>query len=807
ADQHKTVYYNNQGQMLYGQQQINGHWYLFDNVTGAMKTGLQYIADQHKTVYYNNQGQMLYGTQKINNEVYTFDKITGALKENVKNGQYQENGHWYLYKDNIKQTGFQYITDQHKTVYYNNQGQMLYGWQTIQGKKYYFETSTGARTEGKASINGNEYNFDKDGVLIVSAPTFTGVADTSVKKSAGSFDPMAGVSATDSNGNKVDVSVSGSVDTSKSGSYTLTYSAKDADGNTATATRKVTVVNDVKPAFTGVDDTSVKESAGSFDPMAGVSATDSNGNKVDVSVSGSVDTSKSGSYTLTYSAKDADGNTATATRKVTVVNDVKPAFTGVDDTSVKESAGSFDPMAGVSATDSNGNKVDVSVSGSVDTSKSGSYTLIYSAKDADGNTATATRKVTVVNDVKPAFTGVDDTSVKKSAGSFDPMAGVSATDSNGNKVDVSVSGSVDTSKSGSYTLIYSAKDADGNTATATRKVTVVNDVKPAFTGVDDTSVKKSAGSFDPMAGVSATDSNGNKVDVSVSGSVDTSKSGSYTLTYSAKDADGNTATATRKVTVVNDVKPTINNANDVTIGLGENFDALKGVSATDSDGNSIPVTLNGQRSQTVDTSKEGNYTIYYDAEDSLGNTVEIKRVISVKTIQAKSISISGPNSLKVGQTSNLKANFSPDNTTNKTITWSSSNTAAATIDDSGNVKGVGVGSTTITAETPSGIKSTFSINVDKTVAASVEFEGMSTTIDSNGARYSKSFNIKNNGTIPLTVINAYFSNSPISSFEKKVIEPGSSVSYSWSAPFNLNQNAFQYVVQDDYGNSVTLSLN
>ncbi|ULQ50589.1 hypothetical protein J6864_11160 [Liquorilactobacillus nagelii] len=180
---------------------------------------------------------MLYGTQKINNEVYTFDKITGALKENVKNGQYQENGHWYLYKDNIKQTGFQYITDQHKTVYYNNQGQMLYGqqqinghwylfdnatgtmetgfqyiasqhktvyynnqgqmlygWQTIQGKKYYFETSTGARTEGKASINGNEYNFDKDGVLIVSAPTFTGVDDTSVKKSAGSRCQVLGYS-------------------------------------------------------------------------------------------------------------------------------------------------------------------------------------------------------------------------------------------------------------------------------------------------------------------------------------------------------------------------------------------------------------------------------------------------------------------------------------------------------------------------------------------------------------------------------------------------------------------------------------
>jgi arabinogalactan endo-1,4-beta-galactosidase len=77
-EQHKAVYYNNQGQMQYGQQNINGHWYLFDKVTGAMKTGFQTIPEQHKTVYYNNQGQMVYGTQKINGKTYHFNPVTGA---------------------------------------------------------------------------------------------------------------------------------------------------------------------------------------------------------------------------------------------------------------------------------------------------------------------------------------------------------------------------------------------------------------------------------------------------------------------------------------------------------------------------------------------------------------------------------------------------------------------------------------------------------------------------------------------------------------------------------------------------------
>jgi len=41
-------------------------------------------------------------------------------------------------------TGFQYIANQHKIVYYNNNGQMLYGFQKIKGKTYHFNTQTGA---------------------------------------------------------------------------------------------------------------------------------------------------------------------------------------------------------------------------------------------------------------------------------------------------------------------------------------------------------------------------------------------------------------------------------------------------------------------------------------------------------------------------------------------------------------------------------------------------------------------------------------------------------------------------------------
>lgn len=81
-EQNKTVYYDkNTGKMLYGQQYIDGHWYLFDNATGAMKTGWQTIKNQNKTVYYNKQGQMVYGKQVIDGKTYNFNTSTGAVNK------------------------------------------------------------------------------------------------------------------------------------------------------------------------------------------------------------------------------------------------------------------------------------------------------------------------------------------------------------------------------------------------------------------------------------------------------------------------------------------------------------------------------------------------------------------------------------------------------------------------------------------------------------------------------------------------------------------------------------------------------
>ncbi len=76
-------------------------------------------------------------------------------------------------------------------------------------------------------------------------------------------------------------------------------------------------------------------------------------------------------------------------------------------------------------------------------------------------------------------------------------------------------------------------------------------------------------------------------------------------------------------------------------------------------------------------------------------------------IDVTSVSIDKPQiSIVIGNTATLEATVTPSNATNKALSWSSSNTSVATVDTNGNVKGVSVGTATITVKSSNNIIAT-----------------------------------------------------------------------------------------------------
>src|SRR5207249_10496888 len=410
------------------------------------------------------------------------------------------------------------------------------------------------------------------------------------------------------------------------GAYTLTYTATDPSGNSTSATRIVNVVDTTKPLITlnGTDPLTVECHSSFTDP--GATATDACTGSLAVTTSGSVNANTPGAYTLTYTATDTSGNSASATRIVNVVDTTKPLITlnGADPLTVECHSSFTDP--GATATDACAGSLAVMTSGSVNANTPGAYTLTYTATDPSGNSTSATRIVNLVDTTKPVITlnGADPLTVECHSSFTDP--GATASDACAGSLAVMTSGSVNANTPGAYTLTYTATDPSGNSTSATRIVNLVDTTKPLITlnGTDPLTVECHSSFTDP--GATATDACAGSLAVMTSGSVNANTPGAYTLTYTATDPSGNTATATRTVNVAETTEPviTINGANRLKVDWHSAF-TDPGASATDRCAGSVSLTTSG----TVDANTPGTYTLTYSAIDPSGNTATAARTVEV----------------------------------------------------------------------------------------------------------------------------------------------------------------------------------
>ncbi|OZG63961.1 methyltransferase [Bifidobacterium hapali] len=342
------------------------------------------------------------------------------------------------------------------------------------------------------------------------------------------------------------------------------------------------------PVISGVADVYVVQKS-TFDPLAGVSATDNVDGKVEVTVEpSSVDTSAAvGTVTtLTYTATDKAGNKATATRKVTIVEktvDVDEAKTAITGEGVKDGKATVAKgktlalTASVAPADATNVTVEWSVSdaavASVAAASDGSRGAVVKA--LRGGKATVTLKVYQINPVglkpgekKLVATKTVEINVPKTATSVEPLADVTVFA--GRAPELPKTATVvydDGSKESGKAIAWDAEQfvdwpkAQIGFSTVlngtveglpiTVKVTVVNDSEaPVFAGVDDKTITVGT-AFDPLAGVSASDNADGDVtaNITVEGTVDTAKAGSYALTYTVSDSYGNVTTAVRTITV------------------------------------------------------------------------------------------------------------------------------------------------------------------------------------------------------------------------------------------------------------------
>ncbi|MDH3430791.1 MAG: DUF5011 domain-containing protein [Gammaproteobacteria bacterium] len=217
--------------------------------------------------------------------------------------------------------------------------------------------------------------------------------------------------------------------------------------------------------------------------------------------------------------------------------------------------------AGATAVDEADGAVDAVITfNDVDTTALGTYSVIYTATDATGNEATATRTVTVVDTTPPVVAAPADVSMEATGPTTSVDIGTaSATDYIG---PVSIGSDAPAAfEVDEITVIWQATDGAGNSATAPQSVTVTDTLGPVIAIIGDNPLTLDASSEPYMdAGATAFD----LVDLDVTdrilttSNVDPTVIGSYSVSYSATDTRDNDAMpVTRTVNVVDNTDPVI----------------------------------------------------------------------------------------------------------------------------------------------------------------------------------------------------------------------------------------------------------
>ena len=406
-------------------------------------------------------------------------------------------------------------------------------------------------------VNVGEY---EDYGLVLSRdnarPVITLKGDDTVFIEVGTTYNDSGARATDASEGDISSEIESTtdLDINSVGYYTYEYNVTDKSGNAAEPViRHIYVLSDLtKPIITLNPGNTACIEANRLNPPyndPGATATDNRAPfnlNPSIKVSGFVDTRRIGTYTLTYSVMDVAGNKASVTRNVCVVDTKAPEIRNIGSTDVQVGSVWVDNTSAYDDYDDNPAFTKTwDANGILNTTIVNDYTIEYKAVDQSGNDTSVVVTYHVDDFIPPVINLNTLPVVYHEVRTPYVSVPVTVTDNYYSGGNVSVSppvSNVDPTVLGTYTEVFSARDASGNKSTTTRTVIVVDTKAPKIWGEN---IRGCVGeNIWPMWGLSTTDNYYSPAQLKgliqiVAQNVNPMEEGWYTITYRVTDPSGN----------------------------------------------------------------------------------------------------------------------------------------------------------------------------------------------------------------------------------------------------------------------------
>ncbi len=474
---------------------------------------------------------------------------------------------------------------------------------------------------------------------------------------------------------------------SEVGSYDITVTTTDESGNSETTTFTIDVEDTTKPTVESVAD-QTQEINTEMTPIK-IEATDNSGQAVTNKVDGLPDgvtfdeatntisgtPSEVGSYDITVTTTDESGNATETTFTIDVEDTIKPTVESIAG-QTQEINTEMTPIK-IEATDNSDQTVTNKVEGLPDgvtfdettntisgtPSKVGSYDITVTTTDESGNSETTTFTISVEDTTKPTVEDITDQTQEVNT-EITPIK-IEARDNSGQAVTNKVDGLPDgvtfdeatntisgtPNEVGSYDITVTTTDESGNSETTSFTIDVEDTTKPTVEDIADQTQEVNT-EITPIT-IESEDNSGQAVTNKVDGLPDgvtfdeatntisgtPSEVGSYDITVTTTDENGNSETTTFTIEVKDTTKPTVESVADQTQEVNTEIEPIK-IEAKDNSGQAVTNKVDGlpdgvtfdEATNTISgtPSEVGSYDITVTTTDESGNATEITFTINVE---------------------------------------------------------------------------------------------------------------------------------------------------------------------------------
>jgi len=411
------------------------------------------------------------------------------------------------------------------------------------------------------------------------------------------------------------------------GETTITWTAIDTSGNSASVTQTVTIVDTTEPRLSIPHDQTVEASSleETLVEIGQAEAQDITG--ISSIVHNAPDIFSLGSTLIAWTATDNHGNTTTAYQTITVVDTTTPTIISPQDITAEaiDPTMNYIEIGELVASDS------VAI-GSITNDKPiaflmGSTTVTWTVTDTSGNISQTTQVVTLVDttipeifvpsDIVAEAIGLSNTMIELDQATAYDLIGIASITEHLPTFFIL----------GETTITWTAIDTSGNSASATQTITIVDTTAPSITVPSSITIE-----------AISTDSNivslGNPVSSdlvdtpSISNDApDVFPLGETTVTWTAIDTSGNSASATQTVTIVDTTPPELTMPEDVVISA---FSLEKQVDIGQAQADDLAGSILTITNDAPNTFPLGDTIVTWNVSDEFGNSVSSQQTISVQ---------------------------------------------------------------------------------------------------------------------------------------------------------------------------------